>query len=230
MSKLLTPLDDGEPSLSPQSFLMQTLAATWDNLPQIVVAALWLNLCMAPALLLAFLGFGVPAVMAAVLLAVPGWVALQHFEIKLVEGKVAPMGVLLAAFRRFWTRSVRLGVLGLTLPVVTWLAGAWLRDTGLAVPILTLGLLASVLVGSVLILYAVPLLVSYDHDLPAVLRNSVILSARHINNTVGMVALAVLCFLATVYLSSGLMFVLPALYGMFVANNCRLVIELEEPA
>jgi hypothetical protein len=66
--------------------------------------------------------------------------------------------------------------------------------------------------------------------LATVLRNSVILSARHINNTVGMVALAVLCILATVYLSSGLMFVLPALYGMFVANNCRLVVELEEPA
>ena len=125
---------------------------------------------------------------------------------------------------------MRLGVLGLFLPVVTWLAGAWLTGTGLAVPFLTLGLLASALVGSVLVLYAVPLLVLYDHDLATVLRNSVILSARHINNTVGMVALAVLCILATVYLSSGLMFVLPALYGMFVANNCRLVIELEEPA
>ena len=67
-------------------------------------------------------------------------------------------------------------------------------------------------------------------SLPAVLRNSVILPARHINSTVGMVALAVLCILATIYLSSGLMFVLPALYGMFVANNCRLVIEQEEPA
>ncbi len=226
----MTRPDNGEPALSPQSFLPQTVVATWDNLPQIIVAALWLNLCLAPAMVLAFLGLGAGAVIAAVLLAVPGWVTLQNFELELVQGKAAPLRMLLAAFPRFWTRSVRLGVLGLFLPVVTWLAGAWLTGTGLAVPFLTLGLLASALVGSVLVLYAVPLLVLYDHDLATVLRNSVILSARHINNTVGMVALAVLCILATVYLSSGLMFVLPALYGMFVANNCRLVIELEEPA
>jgi hypothetical protein len=37
----------------------------------------------------------------------------------------------------------------------------------------------------------------------------------------------VLCALAAVYLSSGLIFVLPTLYGMFVINNCRLVIEQE---
>jgi hypothetical protein len=220
---------DGEPSLSPQSFLAQTLVDTWDNLPQIVVAGLWLNLCLAPAMVLAFLGLGVPAAVAGVLLAAPGWVALQHFEIELVQGKAVPPATLLAGFRRYWTRSLRLGVLGVFLPVVTWLAGAWLTGRGLAVPILTIGLLASLLVGSVLVLYAVPLLVLYDHDLPTVLRNSVILSARHINNTVGMVALAVLCILATVYLSSGLIFVLPALYGMFAANNCRLVVVLEEP-
>jgi uncharacterized membrane protein YesL len=221
---------DDEPLLSPQRFVVQTLTATWDNLPQIIAGALWLNLCLAPAMVLAFLGLGAAAVIAVVLLAAPGWVALQHFEIELAQDKAVPLAALLAGFRRFWMRSVRLGVLGLFMPVVTWLAGGWLTGAGVAVPFLTLGLLASALVGSVLVLYAVPLLVLYDHDLPTVLRNSVILSARHINNTVGMVALAVLCILATVYLSSGLMFVLPALYGMFVANNCRLVVELEEPA
>jgi hypothetical protein len=43
-----------------------------------------------------------------------------------------------------------------------------------------------------------------------------------------MVALAVLCALAVAYVSSGLLFLLPALYGMFVANNCRLVMGIEE--
>ncbi|MFN8464489.1 MAG: hypothetical protein U0X20_03025 [Caldilineaceae bacterium] len=209
---------------------MQTATATWDNLPQIVVGALWLNVCLAPALVLAFLGLGTPAAVAGVLLAAPGWVALQRYQMGLVEGRAVPLATLLKAYGHFWMRSVRLGVLGLFLPIVTWLAGVWLTPIGLAVPALIVGLLASFLVGSVLVLYAVPLLVAYDHDIPTVLRNSVILPGRHINSTMGMVALAVLCIFATIYVSSGLMFVLPALYGMFAANNCRLAIAREEAA
>jgi uncharacterized membrane protein YesL len=226
----LTRPDSGETEISSQRFLAQTASATWDNLPQIVVGALWLNGCLAPAVVLAWLGLGMPAAIAGVLLAAPGWVALQRYEMGLVEGKAVPLATLLTAFRHFWTRSVRLGALGLFVPLVTWLAGMWLAPTGLAVPFLTLGLLVSLLVGSMLVLYAVPLLVTYDRDLATVLRNSAILPPRHINNTVGMVALAVLCILATVYVSSGLLFVLPALYGMFAANNCRLAIAQEESA
>ena len=230
MNRFVAQPDKGEPEISTQEFLVQTATATWDNLPQIMVGALWLNACLAPALVLAFLGLGMPAAIAGVLLAAPGWVALQRYQIGLVEGKAVPLATLLTAFRHFWARSVRLGVLGIFLPVVTWLAGVLLTPSGLAVPFLTAGLLASFLVGCVLVLYAVPLLVAYDQELPAVLRNSVILPGRHINNTVGMVALAVLCILATIYVSSGLMFVLPALYGMFAANNCRLAITQEEAA
>ena len=226
----MAPPERGEPEITTQEFLVQTATATWDNLPQILLGALWLNACLAPALVLAFLGLGMPAAIAGVVLAAPGWVALQRYQIGLVEGKVVPLAVLPRAFRHFWTRGVRLGALGLFLPVATWLAGALLTPSAPAVPVLTVGLLASLVVGSVLVLYAVPLLVAYDHDIPTVLRNGAILPGRHISNTVGMVALAVLCILATIYVSSGLMFVLPALYGMFAANNCRLAIAQEEAA
>ncbi len=226
----MTQPGEGGESISAQQFLAQTASATWDNLPQIMVAGLWLNLCLAPALLLAFLGLGMPAAICGVLLGAPGWVALQRYQMGLVAGKAVPLATLLPAFRHFWTRSVRLGALALFLPLATWLGGVWLTPWGLAAPFLTVGLLASLLVGSVLLLYAAPLLVAYDQELPLVLRNSAILPARHINNTVGMVALAVLGGLATVYVSSGLLFVLPALYGMFAANNCRLVIAQEEAA
>jgi uncharacterized membrane protein YesL len=219
-----------KPETSPQEFLVQTATAAWDNLPQILVGAIWLNACLAPALVLAFLGLGLPAAVAGVLLAAPAWVALQRYQMGLVEGRAVPLATLLEAFRHFWTRSVRLGVLGLFLPIVTWLAGVWLTPSGQAVPALIVGLLASFLVGSLLVLYVVPLLVAYDQDIPEVLRNSAILPGRHINGTVGMVALAVLCIFATIYLSSGLMFVLPALYGMFAANNCRLAIAQEGTA
>ena len=225
----MAPPERGEPEISTQEFLVQTATATWDNLPQILVGALLLNACLAPALVLAFLGLGMPAVIAGVLLGAPGWVALQGYQMGLVEGKAVPLSTLLTAFRHFWTRGVRLGVLGIFLPVVTWLAGILLAPSGLAVPALTIGLLASLLAGCVLVLYAVPLLVAYDHDVATVVRNGAILPGRHINSTVGMVALAVLCSLATIYISSGLMFVLPALYGMFAVNNCRLAIAQEEP-
>jgi uncharacterized membrane protein YesL len=230
LSRNLAQPERGESEIGTQEFLVQTATATWDNLPQILVGALWFNACLAPALVLAFLGLGMPAAVAGVLLAAPGWVALQRYQVGLVEGRAVPLATILKAFRHFWTRSVRLGVLGVFLPVVTWLAGVWLTPSGQAVPVLIIGLLASFLLASLLVLYAVPLLVAYDHDVPEVLRNSAILPGRHINGTVGMVALAVLCIFATVYLSSGLMFVLPALYGMFAANNCRLAIAQEETA
>jgi hypothetical protein len=218
-------LNDGEPALSPQNFLIQTLHATWDNLPQVLVGMLWFNLCLAPSFVLAVLGLGGLAAAVGVLLAAPGWVALQHFESGLVQGRAVPLASLLSSFRRFWRPSVRLGVLAIALPAVIWFAGA--RLNAAATPALALGGAVSLLVVSLLALYAVPLLVMYNQELGVALRNSLVLSARHINNTIGMVALAVLCGLLVFYLNSGLVFVLPALYGMFVINNCRLVIGQE---
>jgi hypothetical protein len=220
--------DEGGTPLSPQNFVAQTLGATWDNLPQIVIGALWLNACLLPALLLALLGLPVPAAMAGVLLGGPGWVALQHFELGLVQGKAVPLPTLPHSFHRFWSQGARLGMLGLFLPVATVGLAEWGGTAAWVGPLALLGIAASTAVGSLLLLYAVPLLVIYQWTLPDVLRNTAVLSARHINNTVGMVALAVLCALAVAYVSSGLLFLLPALYGMFVANNCRLVMGIEE--
>jgi uncharacterized membrane protein YesL len=225
----LTRADDGGPPLDAHNFVLQTLRATWDNLPQLLVGMVWLNLSVAPALALALLGLDGLAVVMGVLLAAPGWVALQHVQSRLVQDKTVPALAFLGSLRRFWRRAMNLGALALALPVVTFLAAAGLGElaSGLVAPVLVAGSAASLLVVSVLVLYAAPLLVLYDQELAGVLRNSLILPARHINNTLGMVALAVLCALAAVYLSSGLIFVLPTLYGMFVINNCRLVIEQE---
>jgi hypothetical protein len=220
--------DDGETPLSPQNFVARTLSATWDNLPQIVIGAIWLNLCLLPALLLGLIELPLAAIVAGVLLGAPGWVALQRFEFKLAQGKVVPLRTLPESFRLFWTDAVRLGMLAIFLPVATGGLAGWSGTATWLGPLLLLGVAFSIVAGSLLLLYAVPLLVVYGGELPGVLRNTAILSARHINNTVGMVALAVLCVLAVAYVSSGLAFVLPALYGMFIANNCRLVVELED--
>jgi uncharacterized membrane protein YesL len=212
-----------EPPLTLQNFAPQTLSAIWDNLPQLVGGALWLNFWLAPALLLAFFGLGALGAVALALGAMPGWVALQEFEGRLAAGRVAPLGSLWGAFRRFWSRAVRLGVILLLLPALTYYGGLAARGSGLEVGLLTGGILASLVVAAVVLLFAVPLLVLTDRELPQVLRDSLVLGGRQIGSTVGMAALAVLCGFATVYVSSGLIFVLPTLYGMFVVNHCRLV-------
>ena len=242
MTKDLTRWNDGEQPLSPHNFVLQTLRATWDNLPQLLLGMVWLNLCLAPSFVLAGLGLHGLAAVAGVLLAAPGWVALQHVQGHLVQGKAVPTAALLSGIRRFWQPGVRLGALALVLPVVTFLAGASLGNAAgaagspaaeAAAPVvlaLALGGAGSLLVASVILLYAAPLLVLYEQDLGTVLRNSLILPARHIVNTLGRVALAVLCGLLVARLNSGLLFVLPAFYGMFTVNNCRLVIKEEETA
>ncbi len=79
-----------------------------------------------------------------------------------------------------------------------------------------------------LYLYAFPLLVLYDLGIGSALYNSLILASRYLMNTLGLLSLGGLFLLAVLYLSSGLMFILPAIWGMFIINNCRLVIALEE--
>lgn len=224
-------LADGAQPLSPQNYLAQTLAALWDNLPQVTVGAVWLSLWAAPAALLALLGLAAPAAIAGVLLTAPAWVALQHFEVQLLQGKSTPLFTLWTAFSRYWGSSVRLGALALFLPVLTALLVRQLPPADgpgtLPVVVATLGALGSVFVAALLVLYAAPLLVLCDQAPAAAIRNSPLLAARHIANTLGLLALVVLGALATVYLSLGLLFVLPAFFGVFVINNCRLVVELE---
>ena len=139
---------------------MQTPTATWDNLPQIMVGALWLN-----ALPGAGDGAGVSGAWhagghsgrAAGCAGVGGAAALPDLA---GGGQGCAAGSAVDRLSPLLDAERAVGVLGLFLPVVTWLAGAWLTGAGLAVPFLTLGLLASLLVGSVLVLYAVPLLVA----------------------------------------------------------------------
>jgi len=240
MSKHLMRWNDGEQPLGPHNFVFQTLRAAWDNLPQLLLGMIWLNLCLAPSFVLALLGLGGPATVAGVLLAAPGWVALQYVQGQMVQGKAVPPLDLLRSFRRFWSPSVHLAALAFVLPAVTYLAvvasGSAARAGGdptvaatdSATIVLVVGTVAGLLVAGLLILYTAPLLVLYKQDLRTLLRNSVVLSARHITNTLGMVALAVLCGFLVARLNSGLLFVLPALYGMFVVNNCRLVLQQEE--
>ena len=56
-------------------------------------------------------------------------------------------------------------------------------------------------------------------------RNGAILSSRHAMNTVGLVSMAALGMFVVGKIGIVLLFVLPGLYGMFVVNNYRLVMQ-----
>jgi hypothetical protein len=57
-----------------------------------------------------------------------------------------------------------------------------------------------------------------------VLRNSAILASRYAGNTVGLLSMGVLFALAVVYVTLGLLFVLPTLYALFIVNHCRMAV------
>jgi len=215
--------------LNRHTYVRLTATSLWNNLPLVLLAGLVFSLLCAPAFLLFFLGLSVPALIVGALTIAPAWAALLAQEAEIVQDIKTNVGVMLKALPHYWVRSAGLGLLAafplfaalLTLPsfelqqvpVVVWL-GLFADALGLLVLI-------------TLFLYAFPLLVLHDMSVHSTLRNALILASRHIVNTLGLLSMGILFVLATVYLSSGLLFFFPAVWGMFIVNNCRMVIEEE---
>ena len=72
-------------------------------------------------------------------------------------------------------------------------------------------------------MYAFPLLVLYDAPLGTALSNTLVLVSRHLSNTLGLLGMGALFGIGIVRLNAGLLLVLPAVWGMLVVNNCRMV-------
>lgn len=212
--------------LNALTYFPATAVCLWENLPQVLLGAIFFSVACAPCFALFVLGFPWVALLAGLVIAAPAWASLLHYEGYLAQGRVRSITVLLSCFRRFWLDSVRLSAIAVAIlaPALWWVAigGSAMGNAallpGIAVVILGLLIFATVL------LYAFPILVLYDVALTVALRNSVILSARHMANTLGLVALAVLMTFALYYVHTGLLFFLPAVYGLFVVNNCLVII------
>lgn len=217
-------------SLNQHTYVRLTVRQIWDNLPLVLLAGLVFSLLCLPAFALFVLDLIFPAIIVGVLTIAPAWAALLAQEAEILQGIKTNLGVMFKALPRYWGRSVKLGLLA-TFPVLA----ALFTLPGLAQPdvpsVVWVGLAADafgLLLLATLFLYAFPLLVLYDVDVRTALQNAFILASRHIVNTFGLLSLGVLTFLGAVYLSSGLLFVLPAIWGMFMVNNCQLVIKIEE--
>jgi uncharacterized membrane protein YesL len=213
--------------LHPNTFVRLTVSALWENLPLVLLGGICFSLVGAPAFVLSVLDLPYAALVAAILLVWPAWTALLALEAAILEGRKATLGEMLAAFRRFWLRSVRLGVVA-ALPILVWLwTGGLPGPPALVWPALILAGAGLLLVMS-LALYAVPLLVLHDQGIATALRNSAILASRHLTNTLGLVSMGVLAGFAIIYVSPAFLFLLPAICGLFIVNNCRLVLAQEE--
>jgi uncharacterized membrane protein YesL len=215
--------------LNEHTYVRLTVVRLWENLLLVLLAAAVFSVLCAPAFLLSVSGAFVPALAVGAVTLAPAWAALLALEADIVRNVGTHIGVMFRALPRYWVRSVGLGLLA-AFP----LFGAALVLPGLAQPevptVVWLGLAADalgVLILASLYLYAFPLLVLHDVSLVTALRNALILASRHIVNTVGLLGMGVLFAMATLYLSSGLLVFLPAIWGMFIVNNCRLVVSQE---
>lgn len=211
------------------TYVRLILQQLWENLPLILLAGGVFSLLCAPAVLLFLVGLFGPAIIIGALTVGPAWAALLALEADIGRGVGTHIGVMLRALPRYWRRSAGIGLLAafpllaglITLPNLSRPQVPAIVWGGLAAD--GLGLLIVI----TLSLYAVPQFVLYDADLRSALRNALLLSSRHIVNTTGLLGLAVLLSGLGLYVSSSLFFLLPAVWGLFVVNNCRMVVEEE---
>jgi uncharacterized membrane protein YesL len=216
--------------LDRQNYVRLTFKHLWEDLPQILLACLVFSLGWLPAFVLFVLNLPLLAILVGALTIAPAWAVVLAHEARLLEHKAANLGTMAQTWRRYGLRSAKLGLLA-AFPLVAGLLTLPHLAAPEAPPVVWLGLAADalgLLLLVTLFLYAFPLLVLFDMKLRTALYNSLILASRYLANTLGLLSLGGLFLLGVLYLNSGLLFILPAIWGMFIVNNCRLVINLEE--
>lgn len=224
---------DQEPSFAQpptgETYVRMTAVSLWDNSPLLLLGSIVFTLLCVPAITLFMLGLLFPALVAAVLAVAPAWAALLALEAQIARDARPHIGVMLRALPTYWLRSVGLALLAL-FPVLVGLLTISMAPEPPLPFVVQLGL-AGDAVGLVLLaalyLYAFPLLALYDAPLGTALSNALILASHHLSNTLGLLGMGVLFGIGVVRLNLGLLLVLPTVWGMFVVNNCRIVMAEE---
>jgi uncharacterized membrane protein YesL len=218
--------DDQRP-LTPASYPLLTAQALWDNLPLVLLGSALFSLAWLPAALLLFMDLPVLATGLALCTIGPAWAALLYYEAELLQDRKVSGRTMLTGLRRHGQRGLALGALA-SLPLYVLFANLSLLDAAGAPPGVLPALFASACVLALmatLAIYAFPLMVLHDQGIGPALRNAAILSARFLASTVALLALASLFALAVGFISSGLIFILPAIWGLFTVNNTRMAVQ-----
>lgn len=199
----------------------------WENLPGVMMGAVGFSLCAVPAFVLFSVGFLGLALVVGVLTIAPAWAALLAYEIPIYTNRVTHWSIFWLSILHFWRRGALLGAIG-AIPIFSAYFKLPLLNQEEIPNLLWLSFAADFLITAVLValsLYAFPLMVSEDMRLGTALRNAWILVSRRPINTIGLLAMGILFGFAVVYLSLGLLFVLPAIFGLFVVGNCMAVLQ-----
>lgn len=198
----------------------------WDELPQLIVGGLFFSILALPAFVLLSIGWIFPAILVSIVTLAPAWAALLTYELPLVNDKVTRASFFWQALRRYGWRSMGLGAIAafpllsalLKLPLLRQAEISKSLWLSFAADFFAGGLLAAIL------LYAFPLLVHNNRNLRQTLRDAWFLIGRHLGNTLGLLGMLILFGFAVSSISLGLLFLLPAVYALFIIGNCELVI------
>ena len=220
----------GQPGFTSSTYVVQVAKTLWENLPQVLWGALLFNLICIPASYLFTAGSFIPSFLMASITIGPAWVALQAYQIRLLQGEAPRPYMFFVAFRKYWRRSALLSLFAV-FPLLALLTTLPALQTAPVPPVVWIGLVADLLgcaVMAALSLYTFPYLVRQrEIGVRACLRDALILASRHPINSLGLLAIGILFGFSVAYISLGLLLLLPSIYSLFIAANCLLVLDKE---
>lgn len=199
----------------------------WDELPRLILGGLFFSIVAIPAFVFFSLGWIFLSIAVSIVTLAPAWAALLAYEFPLLDDKVAKAQLFWNGLRRFWWRSVGLGAMA-AFPLLSALLKLPLLQQAVIPTSLWISFAADCFAGSLLaalLLYAFPLLVRNDLGIRQTVHTAWLLMGRHLFNTLGLLGMGILFAFAIGSISLGLLFLLPAIYGLFVVGNCELVVQ-----
>ena len=199
----------------------------WDELPRLILGGLFFSIVAIPAFVFFSLGWIFLSIAVSIVTLAPAWAALLAYEFPLLDDKVAKAQLFWNGLRRFWWRSVGLGAMA-AFPLLSALLKLPLLQQAVIPTSLWISFAADCFAGGLLaalLLYAFPLLVRNDLGSRQTVHTAWLLMGRHLFNTLGLLGMGILFAFAIGSISLGLLFLLPAIYGLFVVGNCELVVQ-----
>lgn len=216
---------EGLQPLTRENYVGFVISILWENFPQIIGGGVFLSVATTPAFVSFSLGLLAPTILLAVIFVAPAWAALLAFDGLLLCGKAASLSQLFRLFGERWRAATLLGMI-LALPLLTLLQLLPLLPTKETFAPLWLavgGTVFLIMLAWGVLLYAFPLLGEQGELSFRFLQRAWFLTGRAPFHTVGLLAMALLFLFAVVYISLGLLLLLPAIYALFVAANFQLI-------
>jgi hypothetical protein len=224
-------MDDLRIQWTRDSYVPLVGQALWENLPQVIGSGLLFSLFCAPAFILFSVGYLAPTVLVGVITIAPAWSALLVCQRALLNGEAQPNRHFWPGLRRYWRRSMQLGLVA-AFPLLATLTTLPLLQQEPIPRIVWLGLVADcfgMALMAALLLYAIPLLIETNEttcpNIFWLYRSALHLAGQHLFHTLGLIGMGILLGFAVVYISWGLLLIAPALFALFVAGNAQLALS-----